>query len=362
MLSESMSPTSDSREKPKKEIEIKIRFAPHAGGKDIEGLKQELEKTDVLIPEIYGWSPETQERIQNISDGKLRLDRFQSEEIKPGSNSEYIFDLSDSIYDTKIKIDLCDIPGTIEQVFGDQNKEKFSSFRLLIDNERKSKSHLQQMFGEAIQEKNYQKAIFYINEMAKNYQASLKLRNEFYTAILKHKVESGYYDNFKTKDPGRIKILLLLGQAHTDLFGMLKQEKIGKITRFFYPPTSLYVYHSLNAMTRKIIRGDKLTERELSEYLLEVLLNKLIYFDENISSFGTYNLPALNQYLASKFNKEEIKEFFESDKYNVEGLKELFLSKGIKLPEDVDETMQMMKKIGLEEKKRFGRSRFDEYI
>lgn len=93
-------------------ISVNIFYSPHGTDKDFEGLDEQFRKSDIYIPEAFGWSPAYLGLLRAISAGKVSPE-VVLKGLRINKNSEYYArdkKLYELIYNSQKPIALVDLP------------------------------------------------------------------------------------------------------------------------------------------------------------------------------------------------------------------------------------------------------------
>jgi len=188
--------------KENKEVEPKITvdffFSAHGSPEDFDRLPAALKNADVYIPEQVGWTKKQEQIINQVSQGKTKL------EIEPGSIQET--EVS-SLYNTKIPIFFVDIP------------KGHSLIKKIEDSIIKTQDATKKFY-----QGNFDKALEIEKKATMDMALAMKEREDFIADKLKKELGILTKKFPQLKNKPDIRVLIQLGMAHTTVYRKLKAE------------------------------------------------------------------------------------------------------------------------------------------
>ncbi len=267
-------------------ISIDFFFSAHGEREDFERVESLIKDADIIIPEQFGNTKESERAFNLISQGKINPDSFP-ESLK---NSAQGF-LLDSIYKTKKPILFVDIPKECVHLVEEKENE------------------LLQLFTDAhkfFQSGDFDNALKFIRLYINLKDQIDQIRDNYIVEnILKicRKIEED--PEFKEK---KIKILVCLGAMHTDVLHKINREENDLKTKMHTGKESGIVFSYLGEMYRRQRNNKESDNTIVARALIEEYVQKWIAsFDFKIKN-GLKKTEFIRT-VSSLFSLDEIKEF-----------------------------------------------------
>lgn len=272
----------EEKESKEKEPQLEIEFvlAPHGepNKEEIQALKEEIKKYDIICPELPGWHEEIEEDINLVSRGLISPEAFNEKRYKL---REY---WAKVLYKSKKFVKFVDIERA--QLSEDPNL----AFEQL---EYNSSNNLFEYFPKVTKLQN--ETIEKIAKLTKGREEIISKNTKEILPALKRYLKKPIYPadpRKKLMDKKKLKAMIRLGMGHTYSYMDLKKEKQLSIKRKFKVENLPIVYSFTNELIRKKLfyPEKKLTEEEIIKSLIEPLITKSLimstkdYF--NVSSDG----------------------------------------------------------------------------
>ncbi len=320
--------------KEKKEAEPKITvdffFSGHNTAEDVSRLPEALKNADVYVPELAGWTKKTEQAINQVSQGKGRL------ETQPGSIQEIE---DSSLYNTKIPVVFIDIP------------KGHSLIKKIQDSVTKSKdAAIDFSYG------NFDEAMEIEKKATTDMALAMKEREEFIADKLKKELKTLTKKFPQLKNKADIRVLVQLGTAHTTVYRKLKPElESSKITLGQSPS----VFGTSGEILRRLIKNpqDTINDDLYAKGMLENLISD--FFILNITS-NTNKINWVSRKLVANLSTDQIRSFskymgglstvtnmIQSEEVRTRKLIRELEKMGVKLPtteEEIDKLLNIRKK------------------
>lgn len=338
--------TKETKEK-EPEMRLKFFFSPHLKKEDFAKLREEIEDSDVYIPESFMYSPEITERYRKLSQGKLSPEKL-AQQFKAATKEvpETERKLWEAVYNSKKPIYFVDVPESQEsftKLWKVQGKFDNLAFVDFLTGE----------FSSALA--NRKTCIELFDQLQEERENYIKANIE----QLKPKILKDHPE-FKSKKG--IRVLASLGWGHTSLYHRFKKEKKIPIQQIFASlPAVFHIFAELQR-DRRFFSEKELDREKLAQSFMEEILGLALVEHKNIRS--TDELCKVARHLASKFKEKDSEDFSRmlGEKYftilpkltsfSMFGLKpkwrELFEPPlkewGVKLPKTREEVEEIIKK------------------
>jgi hypothetical protein len=256
-----------NRERGEKEpkISVDIFYAPHVSAKDIEGLEEKLKKTDIYVPEMHLWTEKTLTTLNNVSQQLETPDQaLKNLGVSPSNAYNYSFLKKEleCIYNSHkpMPILLFDVPDW-ETKIGDTELDKLAgSYR------RQAGSSL--MTYRYLPQKDWRSTLDYIKSGLEIAAISQEIRELYILLNLRRlpKIIQNYPSLEYLREKDEVRVLLVLGAAHTHLYSLLKRGKESVAVRREFSKLPILFSYSSEAFRRIIF--DKEIDDELAARVL----------------------------------------------------------------------------------------------
>lgn len=307
-------------------ISYRILYGSHGTAEDFKEFEGEFKKADIYIPEACGWTPETLEEFNQISQGKgLTLDEFVVKyNFRRGSS---VYKELEVIKDSKKPILLVDASRDTDLTMKRIEATLFYMEAIKLFENGKFEPAINSMRK-------------YVELMAKH----VRKREDCMKRNLKEKVNNLIQKDKALRNKEEVKILLTLGSAHTKLFQDLKKEKLSISRQHASYPD---VFLSTNEAIRMILLSSKKPSDEL---LVRAFIDSSELFLRYLRSLtkDTTKSDRMARKISSKLSFEDIKEISEElGRYKKANIISCLKDRGIKLPKSEKEMDEML---GIESK------------
>ncbi len=260
---------------------LKISSGKHGTKEDADGIKPLLDEADVYVPEVFGWGKKDLSDFKKISQG---------EEVEP-SEYEFVKKTEEYLSGTKKAIMIIDVP--------------MSEIRLLPEKYNPREDVLW-----SLKETDYENAIDQSFEYIQSEAEIDTIHRESH--MVEHfaeKLKKVIKDNPELQKKDSIKVLIVLGDAHSSIYYILKQIGGDNVTRDFREnPSHNFTSETMRRIGFKKEIDDELKERVLCETIFRS--SELPYFLEEFCHDSSKKEFFL-RYLVSLFSREEMKSLFE---------------------------------------------------
>lgn len=246
-------------------VHVAIRYSHHGSAKDAEGLKEAIEKCDIFMPELAGWTVDTLKTYTDVSNGVLSPEEACKRDGKYDHQS-FIYAQYQALFGSKKKIGFIDIP--MDRRFtGDV-------LNLISDSEK-------------IPDKisNLDEVIKITHAAIEKDTANQKKREKFMLDYFPYELDQivrAYPELRKQKE---LYVLLQLGAGHTGVYHELKQDKDFdvKMSLKNNPQIFRYTYEGSRRSEFGLPIDDELVTRILIEQILASFVYSFLQ-RENIDS------------------------------------------------------------------------------
>ncbi len=273
--------------KENKESEPKITvdffFSGHGTAEDVNRLPEALKNADIYIPEAIGWTKESEQIVNQISQGKA----ISNASIGSADEIE-----ESSLYNSKIPVIFVDIP---------------KGHRLIKDyQDIKTKS------GEAFEDfllGNFDEAVQIEKAASIDEALIIKNRENFITDKLKRELKTLTKKFPQLKNKPDIHVLMALGATHSQLYKKLKPELpsskiiLGRET---------YVFSTGDEIMRRLIKNPQETidDNIYAKAMLEKFISE--FFIYNISNNDINKANWASRKLVANLSMDQIRLFSKS--------------------------------------------------
>ncbi|MBI4114285.1 MAG: hypothetical protein HY445_00395 [Candidatus Niyogibacteria bacterium] len=311
-------------------ISFEIFFSYHETGRDKQKLQESFSRSDLFIPEMAYWTPESFRLYQKISKGLIEPERaLKSFDITPETYPFYYSKLKELniVFGSKKPILFIDVP------LGHPIQESAG----LIEREAR------QNFLEA--GADFKKVLRCIKEYGQAEARLSEEREKFILGQLADKLPNSIAHDPALKDKKPVRVLMALGATHTAIYHVLK--KIAPKTKRMFSTKPFNFDLSLEGEriyrfrnNQKEISDDLAARILLSGYMSDFIKN--ILWQHNDSSKIKENLDN-NEFaktirkIVNTFSYQEIEEFFLGSQEDETFLEAKMESKGFPLATIVDQ-------------------------
>jgi hypothetical protein len=312
-------------ETPKLEgVTFNFEFVNHTKENDIAGVRQEVDKNDLLVIENIGWTKEMEAFFNSVSKGDVSLEKIAETVRQP-----YYRQLLAEIRGSKKLVRFVDTPADSD-----------------LDKEWKTAQSVDYLdFSKRLGDQ----AIDLYQRFQKYADWQRKREGEILVNLAKT-VESVKEDNgYANKE---MKVMVIYGASHTRLMHILSQEnKVG----FQYPTTPFVFSYEDEAKRRFWFSEDTVDPKKvknpdadlLAHVILERLIKNWFYFPNEKFFPDTSTLDQWVRGVASKFSVQDISALWE---YQRTERRKKGAIPSIVLPELKNFLVDMMRNKGVEEK------------
>jgi len=251
--------TEKETRKMKDIVEIKFFVGPHGSLEDFKKLREELQRTDVLILEGYGWDKEYEERRQQVADGLV-------EPTSPETGSIRSM-IENTIHNTYIKILTADVPKNHPE------KEK-------IDRLQTERTTQEGLVRKAFLNGEFSNAVHRQLDANTARNVSQSLREDIIKEQLEAQLQSIKDTTPKLKEKDKIRVVVFFGLAHINVYKKLRKEGWNSKLQ----PTKSTVFHD-SGSSQYLNKGNSgYRERNLyaaRQIVEQMIINQLPNPDKN---------------------------------------------------------------------------------
>lgn len=270
-----------SKEVLKTKLRLAFHFGPHATEDDARALRPQLEKCDIFIPEMYGWSQRTKQIYNDVSLGKTDL--FDAVEQVGGNYPQYKLNVFEELHGTNKAVAFADIPSGHPSL---EEEKKLDDQEEIVNTD----------FVTATKKKM---------ETAKAKAAFISQREGYMVDNLPKIVAEILANNPELAAKSNVNVFLQLGSTHTRVSHFLQKEGYVIGVREF--PEKEYSFGGYgHELTRRILFNKPVSEELLARSVIEDLF--LVYFGRNYNFLVDQLLDVytLSRAITSKIPQENL--------------------------------------------------------
>lgn len=263
-------------------VHLKFYFSGHATREDANKLAQDIQESDVYIPEVKGWDANAAKFFNEVSIGERDLDSIINDAEKSGAKIDpFRRRVAELLYASRKPIVLVDVPYGHESAsrVSAEVDERIDDFSTAIG---KTRRELKEEADNQISREGY------ILTELQSQLASLKTN----------------YPTLASKS--QIKVFMQIGAAHTRIsHQFIKDDSPGLVvTRVFSEKPFLYLPYS------EAIRRNMFNKEVDDNLVAKVLLMRMV--DHKISSLtsDTDQLAKLSKTISDGYSTEEIEDLY----------------------------------------------------
>jgi len=319
-LIEKMSETKE-KESGEPKISFDIFYSFHDTEKDAKGLAEQIKKSDVYMPELFGWDERYLNDTKAIAEGKMTPDELMWKRLR-GFDQEYphSFDYAEAkaLYKSGKYVAYVDVPRE----------------HPLFDKGADAREEL----GRIDLEKNFPELVASFKENVKRWADVQKKREAYILSELKRFadiIKDGRVPELKGKK--EIKTLIALGAMHTGVYHELTRAKEETSREFHIMPL---VFGKFASELARRFMFDKDTDETLaSQALFGAVFSSMVHNHSDKSIRGSYEVSLIERKIVPQFSIDEIKKIFaearaaeDPQKKFLDASLEKLKEKGIHLP------------------------------
>lgn len=324
---------SEIKESGEPKISFDIFYSFHDTAKDAKGLAEQIKKSDIYMPELFGWDEQYLNNTKAIAEGKMTPDELMWKQLR-GFDSEYqySFDYAEAraLYKSGKYITYIDVPRN-HPLFdrGADAREKLG--RIDLTN-------------------NFPELVASFNENVKHWADIQKEREMHILSELRKfadAIKDGNIPELKGKK--EIKILIALGAMHTGVYHELARAEEETSRKFHTMPLVFGKFAS--ELARRFMFDKDANETLAAQALFGAVFSALVHQRSDKSIRGSYEVSLIERKVVPQFSVDEIKKIFtearaaeDSQKKFLDAFHKKLKEKGIRLPSSEKELNEFLER------------------
>ncbi|MBI2635313.1 MAG: hypothetical protein HYW79_02095 [Parcubacteria group bacterium] len=315
--------TSETKEKEDGEpkISFDIFYSFHDTAKDAEGLAERIKKSDIYMPELFGWNERYLNDTKAIAEGKMTPDELMWKRLR-GFDQEYpySFDYAEAkaLYKSSKYVAYVDVPRE----------------HPLFDKGADAREEL----GRIDLTKNFSELAVSFNESVRRW-ADVQKEREVYILSELGRFADSIKDGRMPKLKGKkeIKILIALGAMHTGVYHELSRTEKETSRKFHTMPLIFGKFAS--ELARRFMFGKDTDETLATQALFGAVFSSMVSNRSDRSIRGSYEVSLIERKIVPQFSIDEMKKIFaeariaeDPQKKFLDASLEKLKEKGIRLP------------------------------
>jgi hypothetical protein len=265
-------------------IEIELFSGPHASAYDARDINEKIDACDIYIPESVGWTDDVLNEVNQVARGEeipkvASLARLRGEPIP-----NFLAAQMDHLYQSNKPVVLIDYP---KEIAGQMLEKKYA----------------QEFNKKELWEETFDQAVEHENEIERSRAEGVREREAYMYAHLAPKILEVIHEHPELRGKSKLKILLTLGAAHTNIYHQLKESGTNIDRDLSDMP---FVYDHATELSRRHFFEKEITEDQKEKALLARLLLESV----KPLSFDTHKIIKLLRVLIDILDPSDHREIF----------------------------------------------------